>query len=422
LGQNKTQAAVVVPYVVLQDPQGERFHEFDAWGDLERRPYRKSNWFSATNPRGIWRYLINGSIYDPRSDKRVGKRFKCQQCAYAWWSYFDFLHQETSKKIYALIADQVAFTALLDMSPEGAWQHGFWSDTMETHARFHLDGLHLLLSQHEKRHEPMWLEAAEQGAVFLFEHLAEELDDGSVWFLHDTIEHTRRHRFRSTLFGKTPDNSLCINTHVQALTVLHRLRLAVPENQIYTSMFDKGLQALRRALEHQPADLLYRPLISWMMHSKARREAHSSWSKTRNYFEKRLARSLYWAARRRFPRLVHPDGFTERDLTLSFLSDRYHIINIKDLLVLYRQEPMPWLRPYIRNGTAFVRQFIRKRGLAEVVAQSPYYIELVDILYLYDQLIEPVSMDEIGTVEAEIYQQTGAYSLDRYAAELVRVR
>ena len=414
--------ATVVPYVVLRDPEGKFFGELGSLSDLERRLYRKSNWFFARTPLDIWTYLINGSIYDPRSHREVGKRFKCQQCAYAWWIYFDFLHRETGKRVYAVMQDEVALTVLLDMSAEGAWRHGFWSDEMETHARFQLDGLHLLISQYEKTGEPMWLEAAQRGMAFVSEYLTEGLDDGSLWFLHDTIEYSRRPHFKSTLFGKTPRNSLCINTHVQALTVLHRLRLAVPDKKIYAEMFDKGLRALRRTLDYQPGELFYRPLMFWIMKHKTRSEARSKWGKLRNSLEKRLIQRIYWSVRRRFPRLVQPGGFTERDLTLSFASDRYHVINLRDFLTLYQQEPLAWLRPYIKDSTAFVRKFVRDLGVATAVERSPYYIELIDILYLYDKLIEPVPPEEMSAAEEKIYQQMGGYSLDYYASELVRGR
>src|SRR5262249_34899099 len=148
-------------------------------------------------PAHLWNYLINGSLYDPRSHKGIDKRFKCQQCAFAWWSYFDFLHRKTGKRVYGLLRDEVAFSVLLDLSAEGEWGHGLWSDEIETHARFHLDGLHLLISQYEKTNNPIWLKAAERGMAFIFDHLTDTLDDGCPWFLHDTLEKKKDHRLRS---------------------------------------------------------------------------------------------------------------------------------------------------------------------------------------------------------------------------------
>jgi hypothetical protein len=411
----------VIPYVVLEDPNGQFFEELGSLSDVERRLYRKSNWFFARTPSDIWNYLINGSIYDPRARKGVDKRFKCQQCAYAWWSYFDFLRKETDKKIYAVMQDEIAYAVLLDMSAEGEWGHGFWSDDIETHARFHLDGVHLLISQYEKTNEPVWLEAAERGMAFIAKHLMERLDDGSLWFLHDTIEHNERHHFKSILFGKSPGNSLCINTHIQALTVINRLSAAIPDKRIYAEMFEKGARALHRVLDHQPGEILYRLLMFWIMKYKTR-NAHSIWNKLRTRLEDRIIRTIYWPVRRQFPRLVHPGGFTARDLTLSFVSDGYHITNLKDFLTLYEQEPFTWLRPYIENGYEFVRKFLNKLDLTNAVARHPHYIELVDILYLYNKLIEHIPSEQMHSAEKKIYQQTSGYSLDYYASELVRGR
>ena len=60
--------------------------------------------------------------------------------------------------------------------------------------------------------------------------------------------------------------------------------------------------------------------------------------------------------------------------------------------------------------------------ITNALDSSPYYIELIDILYMYDKLIERVKPEEMNSVKEAIYQQTGGYSLDYYASELVRGR
>jgi hypothetical protein len=411
----------VVPYVVFVDPHDLFFEELSSLSDIERRLYRKSYWYSARTPSHVWNYLINGSIYDPRSDGIVGKRFKCQQCAYAWWTYFAFLHKKTGKKVYSAMQDEIAFSVLLDMSANGQWKHGFRSDEVETHARFHLDGLHLLISQYHKTTAPMWLKAAEQGMNFIFEHLTEQLDDGGVWFLHDTIEHNRGHHFQSTLFGKGIGNSLCINTHVQAMTVLYRLHQIFTDKEIYAKNFEKASMALRRVLELQTGELFYRPLNSWVRkYSRRRSKAQSTWHKCFAGLEGRIVRNIYWTVRRHFPRIAQSDGFLERDLTRSFAPHWYHITNMKDFLTLYQLKPLPWLRPYIEKGIAFIWRFYDQFGLRHALASSPYHIEIIDILDLSDRLIAPVPSHKIESVKETIFEETGGYSLDYYASELVR--
>ena len=300
----------------------------------------------------------------------------------------------------------IAYSVLLDMSANGEWGHGYWSDEMETHARFHLDGIHLLISQHEKTGESLWVESAERGMSFVAEQLMEKLDDGSLWFLHDTTEHKdKRTQFQSSLFGKSPGNSLCINTHVQALTVLYRLVHVFPQNKIYSEMFEKGLNALHRVLEHQPAETLYRIFIFMFM--KSRRTHESLVEKVVNAVKVRSIKRGFWVVRRQFPRLVYPGGWIDRDLTISCFNEIYQMSNLKDLLTLYQQMPLSWLVPYIKNNFNFLRKFLFQLGLKNALESSPYYIEFMDVLYMYDKYIEEIDHEEINCVKEAIYRQTG---------------
>ena len=410
----------VLPYVVLEDPEGAYFSELSSLSDIETRLYRKSDWFFASAPVDLWTYLINGSLYDPRSWKGIDKRFKCQQCAFSWWSYFDLLQRKTGKKIYRLLRDEVAYSVLLDLSPAGEWGHGYWSDEIETHARFHLDGIHLLLSQYENTKAQIWLEAAERGMAFVFDYLTDTLDDGCPWFLHDTLEEKKEYRVRSTIFGKSPGNSLCINTHVQALTVLHRLS-RLTANAIYAERLERGASALRRVLDYQPGEPFYRFLACMLTRCyQSLSNSNRLWPRVNNAVLWRVTQMTYWRLKRFFPRLVLPRGFIERDLTISVAADDYHITNLKDLLTLYQQVPYPWLRPYIKNAFAFEQDLIRTLGLTQAVENSPYYIEFMDILDLYDRLIEPLPAEEIALAEHEFHKSTGGCSLDYHASELVR--
>ncbi|MDR4506259.1 MAG: hypothetical protein MRK01_15915 [Candidatus Scalindua sp.] len=426
LQNSKIGEIAVVSFISMEDRNGKLFDELNSLTDVELRLYLKSNWFFAKAPIDVWNYLINGSLYDPRynkynhrSHRGANKRHKCQQCAYSWWNYLKYLHRETDKRIYDIIQDEIAYSVLLDMSAEGKWKHGFWYDDMETHARFQLDGIHLLISQYEKSDDPMWLEAAQRGMTFVAEHLMEQLDDGSLWFLHDTVEQKHPHRLESTIFGKTSGNSLCINTHVQALTVLHRLRSVIPEKKIYDEMFEKGKNALYRLLNLQPGDIIYRPLVSLLMKYKSRKRPVSILGRLWNRLEWEIIGTLYDVVRRYTPRIAQPGGFIDRDLTASSFDDTYHVINIKDFLTLYRQEQIIWLRPYIINGVEFTRKLLEKKIKTDDKLHH-YYIEYIDILFLYDKLVNQVSSDEIASAEGKMYQQTGGYSLDYYASELVR--
>lgn len=426
LVSGKAGETAIIPYVLMDDPEGRYFEEISSLNDTERRLYLKSDWFFGRRPLDLWNYLINGSIYDPRQEEGVHKRFKCQQCALAWWNYFGFLRKETNKEVYDVFQDEIAYGVLLDLSAEGEWGHGYWFDSPETHTRFHLDGIHLLLSQYSKTHDLLWLKAAERGMAFFSKNLSETLDDGGMWYLHDTREKEQKHRFQSRLFGKSPGNSLCLNTHVQALTVLRRLRGLREEEPWYSKMFERGISSLHRALDQQPATAIYALLTRLMMLYKKRMPGEfqkplpggSLGKKIKNRLWRYIPQ-LFWLVRRFFPRVVYPGGFTERDLTLSFFSDRYHVINMKDFLTLYQQNPTAWLKAYIKNGFSFIRRYLKEIDLKVALSFSPYYIELIDVFFMYHRLIEPVPQEELKAVQEVIYSQSGGYSLDYFASELV---
>lgn len=417
---------ITIPYIVMEDPSWQFYNELKTLNDCESRLYLKTTWFFCEKPSDVWSYLINGSVYDPRSKKGIDMRFKCQQCAFALWSYYGFLYRETGKKVYDIIQNEIAYSVLLDMSHDGEWGHGFWSEGIETHSRFHLDGVHLLISQYEKSHLPVWREAAERGMDFIGNNLTEVLDDDSLWFLHDSLEtdiNNLRSRFKSTLFGKTLGNTLCINTHIQALTVLHRLKNVSSKRAHYAEMLEKGARALRMVLDHRPGEIIYRIFFPWLIKNKTSSKPVSITGKLRHSIESRITEKIYYILMTRyFHRFVLPGGFIERDLTCTFFKDVYHIINLKDLLTLYQQEQFEWLLPYIKNGLEFTRKFIARLNLTCAIARAPHYIEYIDILYLYDKLIESIPSNEIETVERNIYQQTGGFSLDYFASELVRSR
>ena len=131
---------------------------------------------------------------------------------------------------------------------------------------------------------------------------------------------------------------------------------------------------------------------------------------------------IYWVTARHYPRLVHPNGMVERDLTLSLASDNYHVTNIKDLLMLYQLEPLTWLEQYIIKGTFFLRNYVQDLGIESAVKRSSYYIEFIDILYLYDKIIEPIAAEEITALKDDLYRVIQGYSLDFDALDLTDMK
>ncbi|EHK64344.1 hypothetical protein KYC_20179 [Achromobacter arsenitoxydans SY8] len=73
-----------------------------------------------------------------------------------------------------------------------------------------------------------------------------------------------------------------------------------------------------------------------------------------------------------------PDGFISRDLTISLRSEKYMIINLKDLLTLYRVHPDEQLESVILRGA----QYVRAQDLAKALRKSAYFLEWADVLRL----------------------------------------
>ena len=161
---------------------------------------------------------------------------------------------------------------------------------------------------------------------------------------------------------------------------------------------------MRCVFEHQPGEKLYQNVLEFLIKYKFLNRSNKILLKIKNDIIYRLLTKIYWPIVQLYPRIVHPCGFIERDLTLSMLSDRYHVINLKDLVTLYRQQPDEWLRPYIKKGINVLREYVKNNKLEEAIQRSLYFIETIDTLYLYDKYIEKICNDELKKIENVIYE------------------
>jgi hypothetical protein len=415
LSKMESSTSVVFTCILFPVDNKKLINQIQTADNTGQKPFRKSNWFVARSVMDIWNYLIYGSIYDPRAHQSIKKRFKCQQCAYAWWTYCNYYYRNTQKEIFSILRDEIAFSIVNDLESSGVWKHGFWSDAMETHARFQLDGIHLLISQYEIDGNRVWLENAKNALIYVINDMTDRFSDGSIWFLHDSIEEKRNHKFYSTIFGKNRNNSLCINTHIQALSVLRRM-MQHDDNHVYYSSYQLGIQALRKIFEHKPADIFYKIITKLLILPGNSNKSNIYIFRILHAVLVRLAKRSYWSIKARYPRIILPGGFIERDLNLSMISDRYHVINVKDLLTLYQISRHEWLIPYIKNGVNFLIRYVKQKTLNNLLDKSLYYIEYPDILKMFDELIEPVPYQLIVEAEDQILSVTNAFSLDLYAS------
>jgi hypothetical protein len=373
---------------------------------VELQRYIKSDWFDASSPADFWSYYVNASVFDPR-DEGPG-RFRCQQCAHAWWSYLMALYTHTEKMHYRSLARAVAWSVCADLGADGSWRHGFWNEEPEIHSRMFWDGVRVLLAEHEIAPHARLIAAAESAAAFAVRHLTEDLDGGRLWFLHDSVEGSTPLRVEEAVVGRSRENSLCLNTHLQALAVLAHLQRVTGDRGRFEEPYTRGLAGLEAVLgldcDDGPLRMIDRHLPTLL-----------AWKIPRSFGERvlrliafRLLGRGYWRARKRSPCLVFPSGYIDRDLGRTMLADEYHVVNLKDLVELHRLDPQPWMERTIMAGIHFVAALDFERSLE----RSPIWAEWADVLEITDleHGIEPVQASRM------IVDVLGGLPLDAFCA------
>jgi hypothetical protein len=399
-------------FISAGGPSGRLLDELKEQHNIEQQRLIKANWFSVRHPANIWNYLIDGSIYDPLPGRGSQKRYKCQQCAYAWWTYLGMLFSRTGKNIYSILQDELSFSIDADLGQKGEWLHGAWSDEMEVHTRFQLDGIQLFISQFEKSNDNYWISRAENAMAYLLETMVAYNHDGSLWFLHDSTVDQGIHRIKGNLFGSNRIHSFTINTHVQALFVLLRLKKYSAKRDSYDKHYEAGTKALRTIFEQKPAEYIYRTLIPWFTNHRLRGISGNRKQKALKLIEKKIVNTFYWYLRNKYPRIIYSNGLTERDLTLTFLPFNYHIINIKDMLTLYSMQQEPWLTDFIKMGVDYIKYFVKRDEFIYLLKNDLNYVEVSEIFKIYARIFDPGFVQDLKYVEDQIYKATEGYSLD----------
>ena len=398
-------ATVFLPMIAFDGSAALRPTDLFELGEVELQRFRKSDWFDASSPADLWRYLIDAAVFDPR-DAGQG-RFQCQQCACAWWSYLMVLNRATGKAFYRVLARWLAWSARVALAADGSWRHGFWNAEPEIHARMLWDGVRLLLSEHEIAPHAELLGAAEAATRFAIENLSEELADGHLWFLHDSDEGAEPLRIAEPVLGRSSANSLCLNTHVQALCVLAQMR-RITGGDRFRDEYQRGMGALdavlRLACERGPMVWVDRVLPSLL----SLKIPHGVMERTLRFIAYRIVASGYWWARRRARCLVFPSGYIDRDLGRTMLADEYHVVNLKDLSELHRLDPRPWLGDVISRGIRFAATLDFERALQ----RSPIWAEWIDVLEVTDLAVDLDTDSLYATVAGAL----GGTPLDAHCA------
>ena len=244
----------------------------------------------------------------------------------------------TGKAIYRYFQQQLVLSLIQRQADDGGWYHGMWTDSSECHYRLHTSGVHLLMDEFQRTGCPQ-VKASLQKAVAFLSKTTDQLDCG-IWFLHDSLELSEQAMnsgpfkwITNKALGKSVANMLVLNTHLDTTIAISRYGRITGDNQ-YQELVVSALNSTRAVLGLRSADWLYQPLfwaigLTMLPTDKASKLSLPVRAVKRfaaDYLIKKLP-----DIKARFPRLVMPNGYIDRELSLRTWAIDYQTINLMDL-------------------------------------------------------------------------------------------
>lgn len=289
-------------------------------------------------PADLYRHLIHGAVYDLRYSWPHNKKCFSENEAHALYTVFSGLEKVTGKALYRYFQQQLVLSLIQRQSDDGGWYHGMWTDSSECHYRLHTSGVHLLMDEFQRTDCPQ-VKAALQKAVAFLSKTTDPLDCG-IWFLHDSLELSEQAMnsgpfkwiARKTL-GKSVSNMLVLNTHLDTTIAINRYGRITGDNQ-YQDLVTSALNSTRAVLSLKSADWLYKPLF-WaigltMLPTDKASKLPLPVRAIKRFAAEYLIKKLP-DIKARFPRLVMPNGYIDRELSLRTWAIDYQPINLMDL-------------------------------------------------------------------------------------------
>jgi hypothetical protein len=311
---------------------------------------RVADYFDTSRWGYFWKNMICGHVY------RVGQKHDrfirciCEQNALYLYLWLWNLEKYTGKWIYSVLAEYIAYSVLVRLTEDGRWRYGLWTEINETHARMQLGGIQILCHFYRKQARDIFRDKAIQAMDYLIK-MAIPLSKG-IWFLHDDLEINEERRalyyrqfIKSEAFGKTVSCTLCLNTHIYTMVVMDMMCRIIPQDK-YKSLIQQGMESLLDVLSSRPMGLLY-GVVYRVRDLLLKFQDNFAMSKMLWKYNLVLSNKIVPFLKCRFPRLIMPNGFVERDLCVLHVSDGYHIVNLLDLLMFYSAYPVTDLRQTI---------------------------------------------------------------------------
>jgi hypothetical protein len=345
-------------------------------------------------PADLYRHLIHGWVYEDRYAWPHKRRICSENDAHALHLIFSGLHRATGKRIYGLLKTQLLLSVLSRQSEDGSFRHGEWTEGMESHYRLHCSAMHLMMDALSEADEPEVQSALARGMHFI----SDKHDDTAVgaWFYHDELETTEAGMCRApfkwwpgTALGKSPQNMLVLNTQLDTLVALERYGTLTGDTQ-YAPLVDSGYQAARAVLSLRPMEWLYRLVFSAVDLTLRPTEQAA-----RLPLWQRLWKRIGWQVfvprlprlKTRYPRLVMPGGYVDRELSLQTWAYDYLAVNLMDLVRAGRGSRHAAFVPYIQGvldycaRTGIARRWLEHKGRSYAIG---FYAEALYLQALHE--------------------------------------
>lgn len=343
-------------------------------------------------PADLYRHLIHGWVYEDRYAWPHKRRICSENDAHALHLILSGLQHATGKRFYGLLKAQLLLSVLSRQGADGGFRHGEWTDNMESHYRLHCSAMHLMMDALSEDDDPVVRSALARGMAFISDK--RDATEVGAWFYHDELETSeagmRRAPFKwwpGTALGKSPQNMLVLNTQLDTLVALERYGMLTGDTQ-YAPLVESGDQAARAVLALRPMEWLYRLLFSAIdltLLPTGQAACLPLW--------KRLWKRIGWQVfiprlpriKTRFPRLVMPGGYIDRELSLQTWAYDYLAVNLMDLVRAAKGQRRPAFMPYIDGileycaRTGIAHRWLEHKGRAYAVG---FYAEALVLLSL----------------------------------------
>ncbi len=343
-------------------------------------------------PADLYRYLVHGWVYEDRYAWPHKRRICSENDAHALHLVFSGLQRTTGKRIYGLLKTQLLLSVLSRQSEDGGFRHGEWTDGMESHYRLHCSAMHLMMDALSEADDPVVRTALARGMHFI----SDKHDSTKVgtWFFHDELECTMAGMQRAPFkwwpgdaLGKSPQNMLVLNTQLDTLVALDRYGTLTGDTQ-YAPLVDSGYEAAREVLSLRPMEWLYRLVFSAVDLTLMPTEQAA-----RLPLWRRLWKRIGWQVfvprlprlKTRYPRLVMPGGYIDRELSLQTWAYDYLAVNLMDLVRAARGTHGAVFIPYIQGildyciHTGIARRWLEHKGRTYAIG---FYAEALYLLCL----------------------------------------